>query len=170
MATGMSGVFQRGEMEVAGNAIRDTPGRLLMAWALLFSSLVLLSWRIHVHRAEYDWLEYPTALGDKNYYRLEGGRGLGKNDFFEGNLQFTLEGEAVTLFRQLHQPTRRKDGQMRKVAKDVTGRFFVYTDEAAVGGESKFYLKAGEDQYVTFGERFFYPTFEQTRQQEARQD
>ena len=163
----MSGVLQKGEREAAGNFIRDTPGRLLMAWALLFSSLVLLSWRIHVHRAEYDWLEYPTALGDKNYYRLESGLGLGANDFFEGNLQFTLGGESVTLFRQLHQQTRRKDGRMRKVAKDVTGRFYVYTDEAAREGENKFYLKAGEDQYVTFGERLFYPTFEQTREPEG---
>jgi hypothetical protein len=73
--------------EAGANVIRDTPGRLLMAWALLFSSLVLLSWRLHVHRAEYDWLVYPTALGDRSYYGIGEGGGLGANDFFEANLR-----------------------------------------------------------------------------------
>jgi hypothetical protein len=154
--------------EAVSNVIRDTPGRLLMAWALLFSSLVLLSWRIHVHRAEYDWLEYPTALGDDDYYRLENGLGLGENDFFAANLKFTLGDEQVVLFRRLHEPTRRKDVSMRKVAREATGRFYVYTDAVEKEGGVRFYLKTGEDQYVTFGERTFYPTFEQTRQHEVR--
>jgi hypothetical protein len=145
------------------NVIRDTPGRLLMAWALLFSSLVLLSWRIHVHRAEYDWLEYPTGLGDRSYYGTTGGEELGANDFFEANLKFSLDGEEVALFRRLHKPTRRRDVSMRKVAREATGRFYVYTDRVRDEDGARFYLKAGEDLYVAFGERVFYPTFEQTR-------
>lgn len=164
----MSAVTGSRGREAGANVIRDTPGRLLMAWALLFSSLVLLSWRIHVHQAEYDWLEFPTALGDNSYYGLATRMGLGANDFFEGNLKFSLGGEQMVLFRQLHEPTRRKDVSMRKVAREATGRFFVYTD--AVAGEVglRFYLKSGEDQYIAFGKRLFYPTFEQTRQPAAR--
>lgn len=164
----MSTLTETDGRAAAGNVIRDTPGRLLMAWALLFSSVVLLSWRIHVHRAEYDWLEYPTALGDNAYYRLETGSGLGGNDFFEGNLKFELGGEEVVLFRQLHKPTRRRDVSMRKVVKESTDRHYVYTDAVRDGETSRFYLKSGEDEYITFGERLFYPTFEETLRQEAR--
>jgi hypothetical protein len=149
--------------EAGANVIRDTPGRLLMAWALLFSSLVLLSWRVHVHRAEYDWLEYPTALGDRSYYGTGEGGGLGANDFFEANLKFEMDGNEVALFRRLHEPTRRRDVSMRKVAREESGRFYVYTDGASEQQDGpRFYLKAGEDRYVAFGERIFYPTYEET--------
>jgi len=152
-----------------GNVMRDTPGRLLLVWAFLFTFLVLLSWRIHVHRADYDWLEYPTALGDTGYYPLAKGSGLGDDDLFEGNLKFTLEGKPYTLFRRLVEPTRRKDVRMRKVARDESGRFYVYTDEVANADargvvKPRFYLKAGEDSYIEFGEKIFFPTFEETRQ------
>lgn len=145
-----------------GNAIRDTPGRLLLAWAILFSSLVLLSWRIHVHRQEYDWLEYPSALGDEAYYDAKAAGVLGGNDFFEPNLKFSAGGTEAALYRRLHHPTRRRDVAMRKVAKEESGRFFVYTDAVAGEGGWRFYLKAGEDRYVEFGERVFYPSYEQT--------
>jgi hypothetical protein len=161
----MSGGVQMHGAESGSNVIRDTPGRLLMAWALLFSSLVLLSWRVHVHRSEYDWLEYPTALGDRAYYGTAVGDGLGPNDFFEANLKFEVSGTDFELFRRLHQPTRRRDVSMRKVARENTGRFYVYTDGALDEDGTKFFLKAGEDRYVTFGKRVFYPTFEETRSQ-----
>ena len=152
----------------AANTVRDTPGRLLLAWSLLFSSLVLLSWRIHVHRAEYDWLEYPTALGDKAYYQPEGAGGLGQNDFFQPNLKFSVAGERLELYRQLQSPTRRRDVNMRRVAREESGRFYVYTDSKAVEEKPRYYLKAGEDSYFAFGERIFYPTFEETRREAAR--
>lgn len=163
MATRMKAVTEGQEGEARANMIRDTPGRLLMAWALLFSSLVLLSWRVHVHRAEYDWLEYPTALGDRSYYGIAEGEGLGANDFFDANLKFELGGNELALFRRLHEPTRRRDVSMTKVAREASGRFYVYTDGVtAEKEEPQFYLKAGEDRYVAFGERVFYPTYEET--------
>jgi hypothetical protein len=48
---------------MAANELRDTPGRLLLGWALLLSCLVILAWRIHLHPTDYEWTEYPTALG-----------------------------------------------------------------------------------------------------------
>jgi len=153
-----------------GNVMRDTPGRLLLVWALLFTFLVLLSWRIHVHRADYDWLEYPTALGDTAYYRPELGAELpgGGDDRLEGNLRFRLGEETLVLYRRLVKPTRRKDVRMRKVAKEESGAFYVYTDavpklDAEGRVKWRFYLKAGEDAYIEFGEKLFFPTFEQTR-------
>lgn len=159
-------------MDVAtsgGNIVRDTPGRMLLVWAILFAFLVLLSWRIHVHRADYDWLEYPTALGDKGYYQMEKGEGLGGDDLFEANLKFVVDDKPQALFRRLVEPTRRKDVLMRKVARDESGRFYVYTDEVAKADaqgvvKPRFYLKAGEDAYIEFGEKVFYPSFEETRQ------
>ncbi|MBL9130740.1 MAG: hypothetical protein JNG86_06045, partial [Verrucomicrobiaceae bacterium] len=46
---------------MSANELRDTPGRLLLGWAVLFSALVVLAWRIHLHPADYEWTEYPTA-------------------------------------------------------------------------------------------------------------
>lgn len=147
----------------ASNTLRDTPGRLLLAWSLLFTSLVLFSWRVRIHHADYDWLEYPTALGDKAWYDPAPGRGLGTNDFFEANLRFELGGQAQALFRRLHHPTRRRDSAMRKVAREEGGRFYVYQDARDDGPLKRFYLKTGEDRYIEFGARLYYPTFEQTR-------
>lgn len=151
--------------EARGNQLRDTPGRLLLGWALLSSALVLFAWRIHVHRPDYDWLEYPTALGDTRYYpALPNGQGLGENDFFGAHLIFRLQDQELRLYRRLHHPTARRDVAMRKVALEASGRYFVYTDDTGSASRRRFYLKAGEDRYVEFGERLFYPTFEQTRQ------
>lgn len=139
-----------------GNQIRDLPGHLLTAWALLFSSLVIMSWRVEVHRADYEWLEFPTALGDQNYYRPGEGLNLGVDDFSEPNLRFQSNGISYQLYRQLHQPTRRKDGRMRKLAKEEGGRFFVYTDDLQkqqqqVRQAPRIYLKTDEDAYIEFG-------------------
>ncbi len=147
----------------AANVIRDTPGRLLLTWAILFAFLVLLSWRVHVHHADYDWLEYPTALGDNDWYDPAPGKGLGGNDFFEPNLRFTAEGRPQVLFRHLHQPTTRRDVTMRKVAREESGRHFVYVEEKPADSGTRFFLKVEEDRYIEFGERLFYPSFEQTR-------
>ena len=157
------------------NQVRDTPGRLLLGWGVLLSSLVLLSWRIHLHQAEYDWVEYPTALGDRAYYevgpsgeienwvRNGPGRALGEVDFYQPNLKFELEGKSFELFRRMHQPTPRDDARMRKVAMDRTGQFYIYTDSKTKDGvASRYYLKAAEDGFIEFGEKKFFQTYEET--------
>ncbi|MCB1227913.1 MAG: hypothetical protein KDK99_19000 [Verrucomicrobiales bacterium] len=160
----------------SGNIIRDTPGLLLLIWGGLMSSLVLLSWRIHLRASEYDWLEFPTALGDRAYYdpgptgdveglvRNGSAQPLGENDFFEANLVFEKEGERLALYRRLHRPTHRDDARMLKVARDQTGRFHVY-QKAEAGTRQRqasgpYYLKAAEDAFIEFGEKKFYPPFE----------
>ncbi len=155
--------------ESRANQLRETPGRLLLGWALLFSSLVLFAWRVHVHRADYDWLEFPTALGDMRCYPLRAsGQGLGPNDFFEPNLRFTLQDREWSLYRRLHHPTSRRDVAMRKIALESLGRHFVYTDTAPSTAPRRFYLKAAEDRYIEFGDRLFYPSFEETRKAEGK--
>lgn len=138
----------------AGNEIRDTPGRLLLGWAVLFTSLVLLSWHIHLRPAEYEWTEYPTALGDTQYYRT-----LGQDDRYEPNLRYP--GQEKGLFRRAEEPVAFEDATMRKRALDATGRHFIYQPEGA--GEKAaplpVYLKSGENRYVEFGTRKFYPPF-----------
>ena len=67
---------------MAANEIRDTPGRLLLGWAVLLTSLVILSWRIHLRPADYEWTEYPTALGDAKYYTALGKVELGYGILF----------------------------------------------------------------------------------------
>ena len=129
------------------NTVRDTPGRILLAWSVLFVSVVILAWRIHLHADQYDWVEYPTALGDAAYYSQ-----LGTNDFYEPNLKFA--GHEKGLYRRLHQPTRRNDARMIRLGPESTGRFNVYRDT-----DNRLFLKTGDDAYIEFGERLFYPPF-----------
>ncbi len=139
---------------MAANEIRDTPGRLLLGWALLLTSLVLLSWRIHVRPADYEWTEYPTALGDTKYYTT-----LGKDDRYEPNLRYA--GQEKGVFRRAVDPVELEDAEMLKIALDATGRHFIYQPDAA-GEKSPLpvYLKSGENRYVEFGERKFYVPYE----------
>ncbi|MFO1439549.1 MAG: hypothetical protein U1F81_14610 [Verrucomicrobiaceae bacterium] len=59
---------------MSANQLRDTPGRLLLGWAVLFSALVVLAWRIHLHPADYEWTEYPTALVNNGVCHAVAGR------------------------------------------------------------------------------------------------
>lgn len=139
---------------MAANEIRDTPGRLLLGWALLMTALVVLAWRIHVHRADYDWTEYPTALGDVQYYTT-----LGKDDRYEPNLRFTGHEEGV--FRRAVEPVELEDAQMLKIALDASGKHFVYQPASSGAADPlPVYLKTGENRYVEFGARKFYLPYE----------
>ncbi|WP_395718451.1 hypothetical protein [Prosthecobacter sp.] len=138
---------------MAANEIRDTPGRLLLGWALLLTSLVILSWRIHLNRAAYDWTEYPTALGDTKYYSA-----IGAEDRYEPNLRFS--GENKGLYRRMADPVEFDDATMLKLALDSTGGHFVYQRAADFGDrKAAVYLKAAENRYIEFGARKFYPPF-----------
>ena len=138
---------------MAANEIRDTPGRLLLGWAVLLTSLVILSWRIHLNRAAYDWTEYPTALGDTKYYSA-----IGAEDRYEPNLRFP--GENKSLYRRMAEPVEFDDATMLKLALDSTGGHFVYQRAADFGDrKAAVYLKAAENRYIEFGARKFYPPF-----------
>jgi hypothetical protein len=138
---------------MAANEIRDTPGRLLLGWSVLLTSLVILSWRIHLRPADYEWTEYPTALGDAKYYTT-----LGKDDRYKPNLRFA--GQEEGLFRRAGEAVEFEDGTMMKRGLDATGRHFIYQPEgAAEKGPLPVYLKSGENRYVEFGARKFYPPF-----------
>lgn len=148
---------------MAANEIRDTPGRLLLGWAVLMGSLVLLAWRIHLRPADYEWAEYPTALGDTRYYSA-----LGTDDRYEPNLH--LPGQDKGLFRRSLEPVDLEDATMLKLAQDASGRHFIYQPAppssprspapTAPAEAAVYYLKAGENRYIEFGARKFYPPYE----------
>lgn len=143
-----------------GNQIRDTPGRMMMMLAVCCLPLVVFAWRVHLGRGQFDWVEYPTALGDANFYGDS--EKLGENDFFEPNLKFA--GNEKGLFRRGVHPKKRKDESMVKVAKESGGRFFVYTDaKTAISKDAKtdrvLYLKAGDDRFIEFGARKYYQQY-----------
>jgi hypothetical protein len=145
---------------VNGNQLRDTPGRMMLLWAVCCLPVVVFAWRVHLGRGQFDWAEYPTALGDTQYYANSAM--IGENDFFEPNLKFF--GQEKGLYRRTFQPRQRNDEDMVKVAKDATDRFFVYTE--ARSGKSKdgspvsrHYLKSGENAFIEFGARKYYPEY-----------
>lgn len=138
---------------MAANEIRDTPGRLLLGWAVLMTSLVVLAWRIHLHPADYEWTEYPTALGDTQYYTS-----LGTDDRYEPNLRYP--GQQQGVFRRVVEPVELDDATMLKVAHDASGKHFIYKPATAAGDTTlPVYLKNGENRYIEFGARKFYPPF-----------
>lgn len=135
------------------NEFRDTPGRLLFGWAVLLTSLVILSWRIHLRPEEYEWTEYPTALGDKRYYAA-----LGTDDRYEPNLRFI--GQEKGLYRRMAEPASFDDATMLKVVLESSGRHHVYQRAVDFGtAKGPVYLKAGENRYIEFGARKFYPPY-----------
>jgi hypothetical protein len=132
------------------NQIRDTPGRMLMLWAVLFTTVVIFAWRVHHGRDDYDWVDYPSGLGDTQYYETM----IGENDFFTPNLKWDENPKG--LYRRTFKPRLRADSKMRKVALDTMERHYIYTD-AKPSTKPRRYLKSGENAYIEFGERKYYP-------------
>ena len=144
---------------MAANVQRGTPGRLLLLWAFMLPVVVLFAWRVHLHRDKFEWVEYPTGLGDRQFYSS-----LGKNDFYEPNLRFG--GLTVGLFRRSVEPLDRQDDRMLKIAKEEGGRCFVYADQTAAKtspskpATKRIYVKSGDDKYLEFGERKHWPDYQ----------
>lgn len=133
------------------NEARDTPGRLLLLWAALFLTVVMFSWRVHLGRKQFDWVEYPTALGDEKLYTEM----IGTNDFFEPSVKFPQEEKG--LFRRMFSPIQRLDEKMIKVALESTGRHFVYVAANDKEKSRRYFLKQSENAYIEFGARKYYP-------------
>lgn len=138
----------------AGNRPRDTAGRMLLGWAVLMAPLVILSWRIHLHPGEFDWVEYPTALGDSRIYRPMDA------DLHAPNLRFSSHDEG--LFRRDLVARRLPDDSMRKVALDESGTWFVYESEDPALSD-RYFLKTGPDEFMEFGARAHYEPFDPVR-------
>lgn len=122
-----------------------------MVWAVMFAGLILFAWRIWAHHGVYTWNEWPTGLGDRDYYES-----LTSNDFYSAGLSF--HGHEKGLFRRSGVPLVRDDAKMSRLDRDGSNRVWVYTDAARP--MKKFYLKAGEDRYVEFGVRKFWPEYQ----------
>lgn len=132
------------------NRPRDTPGRLLLGWVMLLTPLVILNWRVHLHPTDFDWVEYPTALGDDRFYKLMDA------DLYAPNLR--IAGQAEGLYRRDLLPQARDDETMMKVAKDESGSWFIYL--STLSEESgRIFLKSDHGRYIEFGERAHYQPF-----------
>ena len=69
-------------------------------------------------------------------------------------------GQDEGLFRRAEAAVEFDDGTMMKRGLDATGRHFIYQPESAgEKGPLPVYLKSGENRYVEFGARKFYPPF-----------
>ena len=135
---------------MAANVQRSTPGRFLLIWAILMTSLLLFSWRLHLHLGDYLSYEYPTALGDHDYYTR-----LTDNDFYKPALQ--LPGHSEGLFRRMVKPVTRDDSRMLKVGRDASNKVFVYADQRQ---PKRLFVKVADDRYLEFGERKFWPEYQ----------
>jgi hypothetical protein len=139
----------------SSNIQRGTPGRLLLLWAALMPAVVLFAWQVKANRKQFDWIEYPTGLGDQQYYIS-----FGNNDFYEPNLHIHGQGQAPAdgLYRRMVNPVERSDEAMQKLAKEQEGRCFIYA-EGDGRPAKRLFVKSGEDRYIEFGQRKFWPEF-----------
>jgi hypothetical protein len=134
------------------NEPRDTPGRLLLFGAVLLGTVVIFSWRVHLGRTQFDWVEYPTALGDNNVYAEM----ISENDFFEPAVKFPSQEKG--LFRRMFSSIQRDDEKMIKVALEPLGKHYVYVAANSKGKDRRYFLKTGENAFIEFGQRKYYPT------------
>jgi hypothetical protein len=131
------------------NQARHTAGLLMLAWAVLMTSLLLFSWRVYLHRSEWNWREYPTGLGDTEVYQP-----FTENDYYLPALSW--QGQKEARYRRSVEPLKRDDAAMIRMARETSNRGFVYGDRK--GGPRR-YLKAAEDRYLEFGDRKYWPAY-----------
>ncbi len=142
---------------MSGNLHRLTASRILLVFAVALFIVSLLALQIRLKRAQLEWIEYPTALGDQDFY--DPAKGIGTNDFHEPNLKFPGRPEGI--FRRSRDSSQRPDAEMLAVGRDLTGAFTVYTPRQSEGLQShslqsekrRYFLKVAEDHYIEFGER-----------------
>ncbi len=132
----------------------------MLLWAVCCLPVVVFAWRVQLGRGQFDWTEYPTALGDTQYYSDTAM--LGGNDFFGANLKF--EGQPKGLYRRTFKPRIRRDEDMLKVDRESTGRYYVYTEARPprsndAPAPTRHYLKSGDDRYIEFGARKYYAEY-----------
>jgi hypothetical protein len=137
-------------MASSHNQHRSTPGTLMIVWAALLGGLVLFAWRLSTHREDYTWHEWPTALGDHDYYKA-----LSTNDFYQPALK--LPGKSGGLFRRSGRAVSRDDVRMERHGRDAADQVNVYIDPRH---PLRFYLRAGPGKFVEFGERRFWPDYQ----------
>lgn len=149
---------------MSGNLHRLTASRILLVFAVALFVVSLLALQIRLKRDQLEWVEYPTALGDTDFYDPAGA--IGANDFYEPNLRFAERPDGI--FRRNHKPQERRDEHMFSAGQDATGSYTIYTprDREAnrlrpvEGKNRRYFLKVGEDRYVEFGERKYWPDFD----------
>jgi hypothetical protein len=146
---------------MSSNVRRYTPGILLAAWALVFSTIVLFSWRIYLHQQSFEWTEFPTALGDTHYYKLP----LCENDYYFPALKFSRAKEG--LYRQSVNPIPKADRLMNRVEKEKLRDYAVY-EEALRPQSGRYFLKVGQDQYIAFGQRQHWPPYRVPKAQQVQ--
>jgi hypothetical protein len=137
---------------------RGTPGLIL----LLFAALLLVAALVQViqarHESDPDEAEPVSGLGDTHYYT-----GLSENDYYNAALLFDAAPKG--LFRRTVKPVPRSDSRMIRCCLESSGQFIVYSEwhpasSPKAAGIPRWYLKAGPDRYVEFGERKYFPAYQ----------
>ena len=142
------------------NQRRGTPGKVLYLFCLLFAGVTVFTLWLRQHRAEIEWHQYPTAIGDTRFYDAD--RPLGKDDETEPNLKF--EGAPEGLYRLGRKAEKVDDERMLSAGEEAGGRFTVYrrwisAKEWKEAGQppateaDRFYLKTADDKYLPFGRK-----------------
>lgn len=148
---------------MSGNLHRFTASRILFVFAVALFLVSLLALQIRLKREQLEWIDYPTALGDSDFYDPE--EPIGEDDFFEPNLCFSERPDGI--YRRNRKPQRRLDEDMLILERDATDAYFVYTPRDRKAErvqpnekrERRFFLKATDDGYIEFGERKYWPEF-----------
>ena len=135
------------------NIRRNTPERFLLGFTVAALVVAVLAFLMRGDRDRIEWVDYPTALGDRAYYSA-----LGDNDLHEANLRIAGQELPSGHFRQSLEPVPYDDATMVRVGREAEGRHTVY-QPAEGNTRNLYFLKAGENLYHAFGERKHWPEF-----------
>ena len=148
---------------MAPNQHRSTAGKTLIAFSLFAAVIAAFSLYLR-YRAEPlpdggprdEYAHFPTGLGDQELYTANLGPGY---DIFFPNLVFEQMPEELKpgLYRRNHQPMTVDDDDVRRFAREKGNRLWVYVNPSPSGDKVRYFLKAGDGQYIQFGEQKYFP-------------
>lgn len=124
------------------NQIKQTPGRVLVAFAILASLVAVFTVVDSRRRGAQEGVDLPTGLGDREWFAF------GRFEPAEPVLSFG--GEA--LYRQRSEPVDRMDFFMFKAGRDDDDQGFIYRywnyKRDMKGAEGEYFAKVGEGSYM----------------------
>ncbi len=130
------------------NLFKQTPGRILLAFGITAALVAIYTAVDATRRGQEEGYDFPTALGDREWYVPAPG-------FDPQQILFTVDGEPF--YQQKRAAAERYDKYMVKRGREDADRFYVYGyHNPRYGVEPEagvLFVKVGDGRYLECGER-----------------
>ncbi|RYD38670.1 MAG: hypothetical protein EOP86_00135 [Verrucomicrobiaceae bacterium] len=126
---------------MAQNLPRGTPARVLVLLTLLTGLVVVSAWRDALQRDRAVWLNYPTALGDNAYCRLD-----------QFPVRVKAEGQVVRLAPADGKVLRLRDDRMFRLrpgpGDSLPFQLYTAVENPASTSDAPLYARTGPGQFI----------------------